>query len=67
MDGSEEFLSLADEVKGCQNKQTLVECKAEDYLKKGRKECNCVPFHLMSFSRVVRCYIILTDCINIVL
>ena len=61
MDGAEEFLSLADEVKGCQNKQTLVECKEEDYLKKGSNKCHCVPFHLRSFSREVRNYIILTD------
>ena len=54
MDGTEAFLNLADKDKGCQNEETLVDCKAKEYLKIGRNSCKCVPFHLRSFSARVR-------------
>ena len=54
MDGTEGFLSLADEVKKCQNKESVLECEANAYLASGRTKCDCVPHHLMSFSMTVR-------------
>ena len=53
MDGTEGFLSLADEVKKCQNKESILECEANAYLDRGRTKCDCVPYHLMSFSTKV--------------
>ena len=50
MYGTEGFLSLADEVKKCQNEKTVLECKAKAYLDRGKKNCECVPHHLRSFS-----------------
>ena len=54
LDGSEEFLDLSDEDKGCQTKETVVDCKARKYLEAGRRNCSCIPFHLMSHSVTVR-------------
>ena len=54
MDGTEGFLSLADEVKKCQNKESVLECEANAYLDSGKKKCGCVPHHLRSFSMTVR-------------
>ena len=53
MDGTEGFLSLADEVKKCQNQESILECEANAYLDRGRTKCDCVPYHLMSFSTKV--------------
>ena len=53
MDGTEGFLSLADEVKKCQNQESILECEANAYLDRGRMKCDCVPYHLMSFSTKV--------------
>ena len=53
MDGTEGFLSLADEVKKCQNKESVLECEANAYLDSGKKKCGCVPHHLRSFFTTV--------------
>ena len=53
---SKEFLELDEDVKKCQNNESVVDCAATEYLESGRKECGCVPFHLMNYSRTVRYY-----------
>ena len=53
MDGTEGFLSLDDEVKKCQNEESVLECKAKTYIDSGREKCGCVPYQLMSFSSKV--------------
>ena len=58
MDGTEGFLGLADEVKKCQNRESVLECKANAYLASGKKKCNCVPHHLMRFATTVSQYIL---------
>ena len=58
MDGTEGFLSLSDRVKKCQNEESVLQCEANSYLDSGRKTCDCVPYHLMSFStKVSHCII----------
>ena len=58
MNGTEGFLGLADEVKKCQNKESVLECKANAYLANGKERCKCVPHHLMRFSITVSQFIL---------
>ena len=56
MNVTEEFLELDEDVKKCQNNESVVDCAAREYLESGRKECQCVPFNLRNYSRTVRYY-----------
>ena len=54
MNVTEDFLQLEEDVKKCQNNESVVECAAREYLESGREECGCVPFPLRNYSRTVR-------------
>ena len=56
MNVTKEFLELDEDVKRCQDKESVVDCAATEYLESGIKECGCVPFHLRNYSRTVRYY-----------
>ena len=61
MDGTEEFLHLADEeflnlaeeTKYCQNKKSVLECRSKKYLDIGKEKCNCTPHHLRTYNETV--------------
>ena len=48
------FLSLDERTKRCQNKQTYKECQHKEYLRQGREKCNCTPYELRDFSKMVK-------------
>ena len=54
IDGTEEFFTLDSQVRKCQNKQSILECKAKEYLRTGRANCSCIPHYLRGFSIKVR-------------
>ena len=54
MNGTEEFLNLAVEVKKCQIEESVLECSSRKYLKIGKNKCECIPHHLRTFYRTVR-------------
>ena len=58
---TDEFLELEEDVRECQDKEPVVDCAATEYLESGRKECECVPYHLRNYSRNVRQYALCTD------
>ena len=49
----ESFHNLHENVKNCQNKETLLECKTRNYLKTGLDRCKCVPYTLRNYSNMV--------------
>ena len=48
--GTDIFLNMNDEKKGCQNKETLEECTSKQGLTKIIDQCGCIPFKLANFS-----------------
>ena len=50
--GTDIFLNMNDEKKGCQNKETLEECTSKQGLKKILDQCGCIPYKLADFSKL---------------
>ena len=55
IDVTKAFLNLDKEgtQHDCQNLETLLECKANEYIKMGMKKCNCTLYALRDFSKKV--------------
>ena len=43
IDGTEAFLALDDDIKLCQNEETLADCSTNDLMKTRLDLCKCVP------------------------
>ena len=54
MAGTDSFHELDEEVKLCQDRETLEDCLAEHFLKKGREKCKCIPFRLRNYTKEVK-------------
>ena len=48
--GTDIFLNMNEDKKGCQNKETLEECTSRKGLKKILDQCGCIPYKLANFS-----------------
>ena len=48
--GTDVFLNMNDDKKGCQNKETLEECTTMQGVKKIIDQCGCIPYKLANFS-----------------
>ena len=57
IDGTEAFLSLDDDIKLCQNEETLADCSTKDFMKRNLDLCKCVPYKLRNFSKQVYIFI----------
>ena len=44
---TEEFLTLDEDIRGCQMKETFESCTTRQYLDNVQNQCNCVPYALM--------------------
>jgi hypothetical protein len=53
--GTDNFLKMDEGVKKCQNRESLQECQATQYMRKGLEECKCTPYELRNYSKTVRC------------
>ena len=54
IDGTEQFLKLAEKTEICQNKETFENCQTREYIAQGVKQCNCTLYRLRNYSREVR-------------
>ena len=59
MAGTDSFHELDEEVKLCQDRETLEDCLAEHFLKKGREKCKCIPFRLRNYTKEVKLELLL--------
>ena len=48
--GTDLFLNMNDDKKGCQNKETLEECTSKLAINKIIDQCGCIPYKLANFS-----------------
>ena len=48
------FLNFDEETKECQNIETYEECQAKEYVMIGHQMCNCTPYALRNYSKLVR-------------
>ena len=55
MTGTDSFLELDEKIKLCQTRETVEDCLAKDFLKKGLEKCKCTPFRLRNFTKEVNC------------
>ena len=60
VEGTEDFLQLDEDVKKCQDKESVVDCLSREYLESGRKKCGCVPYELRNYSRTVSFYALIS-------
>ena len=51
IDGTDEYLSLAESKSVCQNERTIQECLMTKLVNDGLKKCNCTPFSFRNFSK----------------
>ena len=56
IDTTEAFLNLDENVKLCQNVESYEKCQAKEYIKNGLKKCNCTPYELRNFDKMVNYY-----------
>ena len=49
--GTEIFLDMNDDKKGCQNRETLEECTSKQGLNLIISQCGCIPYKLANFSQ----------------
>ena len=47
------FLSLDEEIKKCQNVETVHECETRKFINLGLERCNCTPYALRNFTKNV--------------
>ena len=60
IDGTTEYLRVAEELGKCQNKESQEDCQTREYLTQGIQQCNCIPYKLRNYSKDVS--VILTFC-----
>ena len=53
IDGTEEYIKIAEENGKCQNKESQESCLAREYLTKGLKQCSCIPFNFRNYLKQV--------------
>ena len=58
IDGTDAFLKYAETTRICQNKETVEECVAKDFLLEGLARCNCTLYRLRNYTRQVKYYLI---------
>ena len=58
VDATLDFLKLPENVKMCQNEETLSECSSRRFQKNGVIECLCKPFGLSHIFNKVRCILV---------
>ena len=51
MDTTEDFVSLPEDVRGCQMQYTTMNCQLEDYMQQAAEICRCSPISLLSMVR----------------
>ena len=55
IDGTEEFLGLDEKIRHCQNRETFQQCQTREYIKNGLEKCNCTPYEIRNYSKIVSC------------
>ena len=50
IDGTEQFLNLAEKTEICQNKETFENCLTREYLAQGMDQCNCTLYRLKTIQ-----------------
>ena len=53
IDGTEEYMKLAEKSGQCQNKEAQESCLTRAYFSQGMKQCSCVPYLLRNYSKEV--------------
>jgi hypothetical protein len=53
IDGTEAFLALDNDIKVCQNEETLADCSTKKLIKTSLDLCKCVPYKLRNCSKQV--------------
>ena len=56
IDGTEEYLKVAEETGICQNQESQESCLAKEYLAKGLEQCSCTPYKLRDYAKNVNTY-----------
>ena len=54
IDGTAQYIRLAEKSGHCQNKETQENCQTREYLFQGLEKCSCVPYILRNYSKEVR-------------
>ena len=49
---TDSYLGLDQDVRGCQNEESLNNCKTKHYLKTLLEECDCLPFNIRQSEKV---------------
>ena len=52
---TDSFLSLKEEVRGCQNKEEYLECTTKALKESFIESCGCLPFEIRLSEKVVQC------------
>ena len=55
IDVTDSFIGLDDDIKLCQNEETVEDCSAKDLLKKGLDKCRCTPYRMRNYTKEVLC------------
>ena len=53
IEASEDFLSLGQSITGCQNKESLDDCKTKVYINALSRQCQCLPFSIREKDQVL--------------
>ena len=59
IDGTAQYIRLAEKSGHCQNKETQENCQTREYLSQGLEQCSCVPYILRNYSKEVRWLVVL--------
>ena len=59
IDGTKEFIKLAEKAGQCQNKETKENCQTRKYLTQGMETCSCTPYKLRNFTKMVSTYFLI--------
>ena len=53
IDGTNSYLKLATKRELCQNKEAVEDCLTNDYIKNSFEKCQCTPYSLRNYSKMV--------------
>ena len=51
IEGTEEYVHIAENTGQCQNKESEEQCLSREYLFQGLEECSCTPYKLRNYSQ----------------
>ena len=51
IEGTEEYIHIAENSGQCQNKESEEQCLTREYLSQGLEECSCTPYKLRNYSQ----------------